>query len=74
MSKYSAWLKHVEGPAPELPHKLSDEQWAKMDIKRRTEYEFSMQKSRDLLHKHIRLGEMLKKVSLLIKGVLVTMY
>ncbi|KAI1732257.1 nuclear pore protein [Ditylenchus destructor] len=63
MSKYSAWLKHVEGSAPELPHKLSDEQWAKMDIKRRTEYEFSMQKSRDLLHKHIRLGEMLKKRS-----------
>jgi len=69
MAKYGGWLKHVEGRAPELPKKLTDEQWARMDIKRRTEHEFSIQKARDLLQKHIRLSEMLKKscVDLLMK-------
>uniref|UniRef100_A0A915ER37 Nuclear pore complex protein n=1 Tax=Ditylenchus dipsaci TaxID=166011 RepID=A0A915ER37_9BILA len=61
MTKYGAWLKHVEGSTPELPSKLTDEQWARMDIKKRTEYEFSIQRARDLLQKHIRLSEMLKK-------------
>uniref|UniRef100_A0A914HQK6 Nuclear pore complex protein n=1 Tax=Globodera rostochiensis TaxID=31243 RepID=A0A914HQK6_GLORO len=61
-SRYSEWQKHVEGnKAPELPTKLSDEHWARMDIRRRTEYELSVQKARDCLLKYYRLVELYKK-------------
>ncbi|KAL3089591.1 hypothetical protein niasHT_030100 [Heterodera trifolii] len=58
ISRYSEWQNHVEGNrAPELPTKLSDERWARMDIRRRTEYELSVQKARDCLQKYYRLVE-----------------
>lgn len=42
--------------------KLTDEQWARLDLKRRAEYELSIKKSRDSLQKYLRVTDALKKV------------
>lgn len=63
MKRYNLWQKHVDGsPPPELPAKLSDEQWARLDLKRQTEIELSMQMAKECLQKYIKLSESLKKV------------
>ncbi|KAH7728631.1 Nuclear pore protein [Aphelenchoides avenae] len=61
VEKYNTWLQHVESPAPELPMKLTDEQWARLDLKRRAEYELSIKKARDSLQKYLRVTDALKK-------------
>jgi len=48
--------------APEIPQKLSDERWARLDIRRRTEYELSVRRAHDCLQKYYRLVELYKKV------------
>uniref|UniRef100_A0A914I9N5 Nuclear pore complex protein n=1 Tax=Globodera rostochiensis TaxID=31243 RepID=A0A914I9N5_GLORO len=74
ISRYSEWQNHVEGnKAPELPTKLSDERWARMDIRRRTEYELSVQKARDCLQKYYRLIELYKKRAIEILGAVLKM-
>uniref|UniRef100_A0A183BHN2 Nuclear pore complex protein n=1 Tax=Globodera pallida TaxID=36090 RepID=A0A183BHN2_GLOPA len=74
ISRYSEWQNHVEGnKAPELPTKLSDERWARMDIRRRTEYELSVQKAKDCLHKYYRLIELYKKRAIEILGAVLKM-
>lgn len=63
INRYSEWQKHIEGgQAPEMPQKLSDERWARMDIRKRTEYELSVKKARDCLQKYYKLVELYKKV------------
>lgn len=63
INKYNTWQKHVEGQEPpQPPAKLSDEAWARMDMRRRTEYEVSIQRARECLQKYINLAVMLKKV------------
>ncbi|KAL3089400.1 hypothetical protein niasHT_030267 [Heterodera trifolii] len=74
ISRYTEWQNHVEGNrAPELPTKLSDERWARMDIRRRTEYELSVQKARDCLQKYYRLVELYKKRAIEILEVILKM-
>jgi len=64
IEKYNAWQKHTEGQElPKPPQKLSDEAWARLDIRRRTEYELSLQKSRDYMLKHLNLADMLNKAA-----------
>jgi hypothetical protein len=50
------------GQAPEIPAKLSDERWARMDIRRRTEYELNVKRAQECLNKYYRLVELCKKV------------
>lgn len=57
------WQRHVEGQSPpKLPQKLSDENWARMDIRMRAEYDLSVQKAKDCLQKYMNIMEMLKSV------------
>lgn len=62
INRYDEWQKQMEGDqAPEIPQKLSDERWARLDIRRRTEYEFSVKRAHDCLQKYYRLVELYKK-------------
>jgi len=64
INTYNKWQKHIEGQKPpELPSRISDENWARMDICHRAEYETSCQRARECLQKYIRLTEMLKKAA-----------
>lgn len=44
---YNTWLAHVEKPIPQLPSKLTDENWARLDLKRRAEYDLFLQEARE---------------------------
>uniref|UniRef100_A0A914LZC2 Nuclear pore complex protein n=1 Tax=Meloidogyne incognita TaxID=6306 RepID=A0A914LZC2_MELIC len=62
INRYDEWQKQMEGDqAPEIPQKLSDERWARLDIRRRTEYELSVRRAHDCLQKYYRLVELYKK-------------
>jgi hypothetical protein len=47
-----------------MPAKLSDERWARMDIRRRAEYELNVKKAREILQKYYRVVELYKKVAI----------
>lgn len=63
LDRYEEWQRQMEGgQAPEIPAKLSDERWARMDIRRRTEYELNVKRAQECLNKYYRLVELCKKV------------
>ncbi|KAI6182332.1 Nuclear pore complex protein [Aphelenchoides bicaudatus] len=57
---YNMWRAHIEKPIPQLPTKLTDENWARLDMKRRAEYELSLQEARDSRRRYEQISESLR--------------
>lgn len=63
---YNVWLAHVDKPIPQLPTKLSDEKWARLDMKRRAEYELSLQEARESRQRYEQISDSLRTNAVLL--------
>jgi hypothetical protein len=63
---YNIWRAHFEKPMPKLPVKLTDEYWARLDLKRRAEYELSLQEARESRQRYEQISHSLRTNAVLL--------
>lgn len=61
MEKYNFWSAHNDKTPPELPAPIAEDKWARLDMRRRTEYEFTVQEARETRARHENIGTQLKQ-------------
>jgi len=57
---HNHWLNHIDKPMPNMPIKLSDENWARLDMQRRAEYDLSLQEARERRQRYEQVSTSLR--------------
>ncbi|KAI6225709.1 DNA repair and recombination protein RAD54-like [Aphelenchoides besseyi] len=63
---HNEFVNHVQKPMPELPAKLTDDNWAGLNMKRRAEYELSIQEAQMQRQQYERKGSSLRSEAVML--------
>ncbi|KAI6178756.1 DNA repair and recombination protein RAD54-like [Aphelenchoides besseyi] len=63
---HNEFVNHIQKPMPELPAKLTDDNWAGLNMKRRAEYELSIQEAQMQRQQYERKGSSLRSEAVML--------